>query len=50
MDLNGSQELSEENQIYTDEIEDFFSVFEGTTPGNDQENFGVTKYPDEMQE
>ena len=25
-------------------------MFEGTTPGNDQENLGVKKYPDETQE
>ena len=49
-DLNGSQEFSEENQTYTDEIEELFSVFEGTTPGNDQENLVVKKYPDETQE
>ena len=36
--------------MYPDEIEELFSVFEGTTPGNDQEDLGVKKYPDETQE
>ena len=42
-DLNGSQEFS-------DEIEELFSVFKGTTSGNDQENLGVKKYPEETKE
>ena len=50
LDLNGSQEFSEENQMYPDEIEELFSVFQGTTPVNNQETLGVKKYPDETQE
>ena len=50
LDLNGSQEFSEENQTYPDEIEEIFSVFQGTTPSEEQETVGVKKYPDETQE
>ena len=50
MDLNGSQEFSEENQTYPDEIEELFSVFQGTTPSEEQETVGVKIYPNETQE
>ena len=40
-DLNGSQDVSDESQKYSDELEEFFSVFQGTTD---------IKYPEETQE
>ena len=44
LDLNGSQEFSEENQMYPDEIEELLCVFQGNTPNEEQE------IPDETQE
>ena len=41
LDLNGSQDFSDESQKYPDELEEYFSVFQGTTD---------IKYPDETQE
>ena len=41
LDLNGSQDVSDESQKYPDELEEFFSVFQGTTD---------IKYPEETQE
>ena len=36
--------------MFPDEIEDLFSVFQGTTLGKEQETVGVKKYPNETQE
>ena len=49
-DLNESQEFSDQNQIDPDEMEELFSVFQGTTPRKDEEALSVKKYPDETQE
>ena len=49
-DLNESQECSEQNQMDPDEIEGLFSVFQGTTPGKEEEALNAKKYPDETQE
>ena len=40
-DLNGSQDFSDESQKFPDEIEELFSVYQGTTD---------IKYPEETQE
>ena len=49
-DLNESQEFSDQNQRDPDEMEELFSVFQGNTPGKDEEALSVKKYPDETQE
>ena len=41
LDLNGSQEFSEENQMFPVKIEEHFSVFEGTTSVEEQETVGL---------
>ena len=41
LDLNESQDFSDESQKYPDELEEYFSVFQGTTD---------IKYPEETQE
>ena len=48
--INGSQEFSDKIQKYPNEIEDSFSVFQGTNSNKVEDALEVSKYKDETQE